>query len=104
MRGSASGGTMATVFHSLGTERYKPALKYDPLVKTVDDTKSTSSTRANNTGMLGYSSEIKQWIGISPMASVMANSVKRVNGVLGLGEKATYSVSALAANLLLILA
>jgi len=86
----ASGGTFATVFHSLAQRvQYTSKLGFDPLLKTSPGdncettsggaSKSTAIFSAKNQSFLGYSAEFKEgaWVGPFVMAMVMANCVRR---------------------------
>lgn len=84
IRADASGGTFATIFHSLGQRvQYKSLLGFDPLLKTTtgdfcdEKGKSTASFVSKNQSSLGYSKEFKHWVGPFVMAMVMANCVRR---------------------------
>jgi len=91
---SASGGTMATVFHALfsGNRKiYKAKLGFDPLLKMRTGEKSDLVFKSRNAHMLGYSSEYKHWTGPFVMAAVMANCIKRSNALLAYSPKLLYS-------------
>jgi len=82
MNGQVSGGTLATIFNSLLNRKiYKSKLGFDPLLKTLNGTKSTNKFSTKNQMLLGYSKEFKSWHGFSLMASVIANCVKRSNAI-----------------------
>ena len=87
-----SGGTLATVFHSLEDRvRFKPLLGFDPMLKSLTGSKSDNKTTGNNQMSLGYSSTIKKWIGPFPMAMVNVVCVKRSNALLNYGGNIKYS-------------
>mmetsp|Transcript_13301 Transcript_13301/g.21775 ORF Transcript_13301/g.21775 Transcript_13301/m.21775 type:complete len:498 (-) Transcript_13301:1833-3326(-) len=87
-----SGGTLATVFHSLEDRvRFKPMLGFDPMLKTVLGSKSDNKTPGNNQNFLGYSSSINKWVGPFPMAMVNVVCVKRSNAILNYGPNVEYS-------------
>lgn len=80
----ASGGTFATIFHSLNKRiQYKSKLGYDPLIKTTIgeycdiNNKSTATFNSNNQSTLSYSNEYNHWVGPFVMAMVMANCIRR---------------------------
>ena len=101
MRGSASGGTIATIFESL-QDRAKYAATccvdeasgkpFDPLLResAPGQAKSSCTTRVNNQSCCGYSQEGKAWVGPFVMAMVMANCVRRSNALLCYGPKLSY--------------
>lgn len=96
----ASGGTFATIFHSLNKRiQYKSSLGYDPLIKTTpgnycdENLKSTISFRSDNQSFLGYSNEYKHWIGPFVMAMVMANCVRRSVALNKYSSKLLYKES-----------
>jgi hypothetical protein len=71
---TASGGTMATVFHSLSNRQiYRSRLGFDPLLKNAEGGKSTAQFSVRNRSMLGYESEAQAWAGPFVMATVMVN-------------------------------
>lgn len=96
----ASGGTYATVFHSLANRvKYESKLGFDPLLKTTAEDccndqggMSTSSFSVNNQTTLGFASEFKggSWVGPFVMASVMANCVRRSFVLNKYSAKMTY--------------
>eukprot|EP01043_Picozoa_sp_COSAG02_P014185 COSAG02_NODE_580_length_20059_cov_3.703908_7_plen_231_part_00 len=101
MRGSASGGTMATVFESLQDRAKYVATccvdeasgkPFDPLLResAPGQAKSSCATKANNQSCCGYSQEGKAWVGPFVMAMVMANCVRRSNALLCYGPKLRY--------------
>jgi short subunit dehydrogenase-like uncharacterized protein len=100
MRGSASGGTFATIFESLQDRaKYKSTAcvdgagkPFDPLLREAapGTARSSCSTKANNQSWCGYSKEGKAWVGPFVMAMVMANCVRRSNALLAYGPKLTY--------------
>lgn len=99
MRGSASGGTMATIFESLqdrakyvATACVDSGKSFDPLLREAAPGigKSSCSTKANNQSCCGWSNEGKAWVGPFVMAMVMANCVRRSNALLGYGQKLKY--------------
>ena len=80
----ASGGTFATIFHSLGQRlKYKASLGFDPLLKTTSGEHcdergmSTAAFSAQNQIFLGYSKQFQCWVGPFVMATVMASCVRR---------------------------
>lgn len=82
IRAEASGGTMATVFHSLEARtQVRTALGFDPFMAQADRSKSEAKTKAQNQAFLGYSSDRGAWTGPFVMAMVMANCVRRSNAV-----------------------
>lgn len=62
---SPSGGTLATVFHSLNNRtHYKSMLGYDPILKTRNDgSKSDMKLIAKNTSYLTYDRIIQRFVG-----------------------------------------
>ena len=87
-----SGGTLATVFHSLEDRvRFKPMLGFDPMLKTLLGSMSGNKTQGNNQNFLGYSSAINKWIGPFPMAMVNVVCVKRSNALSNYGSHVKYS-------------
>jgi short subunit dehydrogenase-like uncharacterized protein len=87
-----SGGTLATVFHSLEDRvRFIPMLGYDPMLKTVQGIKSENKTPGNNQNFLGFSNSINKWVGPFPMAMVNVVCVKRSNAISNYGSKVEYS-------------
>lgn len=84
MRGTASGGTLETLFHSL-EHRVRASFPYDPLLKTPQG-KSEAKTITANQSFLGYSGRVKKWVGPFVMAMVMANCVRRSNAVNRYGK------------------
>jgi short subunit dehydrogenase-like uncharacterized protein len=88
IRGAASGGTYATILHSL-TDRakVKTQLGYDPLMKTVPgkpvDAKgaSVAKTEPRNPFLPAFSARVNKWVGFFVMAMVMTNCVRRSNAV-----------------------
>jgi short subunit dehydrogenase-like uncharacterized protein len=100
MRGSASGGTMATVFESLQDRaKYRASAcrdasgkSFDPLLREAapGSGRSGCATKANNQSCCGYSDEGKAWVGPFVMAMVMANCIRRSNALLGYGPKLKY--------------
>lgn len=95
MRGSASGGTIATLFESLqGRAQYKAVAcdGFDPLLreKSPGSGASDCKTKADLQAFIGYSKLAGSWVGPFVMASVMANCVRRSNAILGYGPKLSY--------------
>lgn len=87
-----SGGTLATVFHSLEDRvRFKPMLGFDPMLKTLLGSKSENKTQGNNQNFLGYSNTISKWVGPFPMAMVNVVCVKRSNALSNYGPNVEYS-------------
>ena len=93
----ASGGTFATIFHSLNQRvKYAAKLGFDPLLKTTlgdycdEKGKSTSTFISQNQSFLGYSKEYKHWVGPFVMAMVMANCVRRSFALNKYSNKLTY--------------
>ncbi len=81
-RGSASGGTINTIFYSLENRvQYSSKLGFDPLLKALSSSKSSNKMVINNTMFLRYSKQFKSWCGPFIMASVNANCVKRSNAI-----------------------
>lgn len=92
IRSEPSGGTLATVFHSLAARTiYKSGLGYDPLLKNAHGEKSGSKLTAANRASLGYANRIKMWVGPFVMAPVMANCVRRSNAVNNYSDNLVYS-------------
>ena len=88
---NASGGTLDTVFHSLGNRmKYKSRLGFDPLLKTRDGNKSTSVFKAKNQSWLAYSAQHKCWTGPFVMAMVMANCIRRSHSLNDYSPKLVY--------------
>jgi len=86
-----SGGTLATVFHTLEDRvRFEPLLGYDPMLKTLEGTKSDLKTVGNNQMFLGFSKSIKKWVGPFPMAMVNVVCVKRSNSISRYGPNVKY--------------
>jgi short subunit dehydrogenase-like uncharacterized protein len=98
--GTMSGGTVATLLHSLdGRIKYRAALPFDPLMKGYTkpaagataapdadaQTASRSVTVAKNISFLGYDKAALlgrgSWLGPFVMAAVMANCIRRSNAV-----------------------
>ena len=90
--GAGSGGTFATLLHSLsGRVQYKSQLGYDPLMKPADGMPATakgasvSSTDPKNQSILSYNKKalggLGAWVGPFVMAMVMANCIRRSNAV-----------------------
>ncbi len=99
IRGSASGGTVATIFTALSNRRkYKAALGFDPLLRTSEGTKCDAHYKPDVQMTLGYSSEYQSWVGFFIMSMVMANCVRRSNVLLGYSKKLTYSEARVHAN------
>eukprot|EP00051_Salpingoeca_urceolata_P017594 m.241426 g.241426 ORF g.241426 m.241426 type:complete len:498 (+) comp18999_c0_seq3:1810-3303(+) len=91
IRGSASGGTLETIFVSLeGRKPVKSSLGFDPMLKSQSAEKSGHALRAKNQSFLGYSSERGSWVGPFVMAMVMANCIRRSNALNGYGTKLKY--------------
>jgi hypothetical protein len=70
---SISGGTLATIFHSLGNrEKVKNSLGFDPLLKESSSggRKSSAVFKVKNASFLSYSDEFKAWTGPFIMAMV----------------------------------
>mmetsp|Transcript_14431 Transcript_14431/g.21686 ORF Transcript_14431/g.21686 Transcript_14431/m.21686 type:complete len:500 (+) Transcript_14431:98-1597(+) len=87
-----SGGTMETVFHSLDNrEKVKTGLGFDPMLKTLLGTVSTSKTVVKNPMSLGYAKEVQSWVGPFLMAMVNGNCVRRSNAVNNYGPSIKYS-------------
>jgi short subunit dehydrogenase-like uncharacterized protein len=96
-----SGGTMDTVFHSLGNRvKYHSQLGFDPLMKTaapstVQDgvethTPSTNKVISKTAQWLSYSKEFGAWTGPFVMAMVMCNCVRRSNALNNYSTKLVY--------------
>lgn len=86
-----SGGTLATVFHSLaGRSKYKSQLGFDPLLKTVAGSQSSNKFSLKVQGSLGYSKERRRWVGPFVMAMVMANCIRRSNALNNYSSKLRY--------------
>lgn len=84
IRSDPSGGTLATIFHSLSARvLYKSTLGFDPLLKTLQCTRSDCKLSSKNQAFLGFANKIQSWVGPFVMAPVMANCVRRSNAVLG---------------------
>jgi short subunit dehydrogenase-like uncharacterized protein len=84
--GSASGGTLETIFESLNNRvKVKTQLAFDPLVKDNQGGKSESKTTVNNQTIMSYRADALKdsgsWVGNFIMAMVMANCVKRSNAL-----------------------
>ena len=95
IKGSASGGTLETVFHSLeNRSRRKPLFGFDPLMLegfSKDSPKESSyQTKRKNPSFLSYAPEFRCWTAPFVMADVMYNCVKRSNAILGYGKLLTY--------------
>lgn len=96
---SASGGTMDTVFHSLGSRvKYTSQLGFDPLMKTAapgpDHQPSTNRVISKTQQWLGYSKEYGAWVGPFVMAMVMCNCVRRSNALNNYSSKLVYKEAA----------
>jgi short subunit dehydrogenase-like uncharacterized protein len=99
VRGSASGGTLATVFNSLSHRaQYKADIGFDPLLRRLDGTKSSTRVVTANQGLLAYSREHGAWIGPFVMASVNVNYVRRSNALLDFSPKLVYREAAVYSN------
>jgi len=95
IRSQASGGTMETVRQSLtGRAPYKATLGFDPLLKSIDGSQSSSRMVSANQAFLSYSSENRTWVGPFVMAAVMANCIRRSNAVNQYGPKVVYKEAA----------
>lgn len=91
IRASASGGTYATLFHSLEDRViYKAALGFDPLLKNLEGKKSDNKFSVKNQSFLGYSKEFGAYVGPFVMAAVMSNCVRRSNAVNNYSNKLVY--------------
>jgi len=87
-----SGGTMATAKHHLaGPLGMKSTLGFDPLIKSIDGSKSDSLTIGKNPKFLSWSSDYKAWVGPWVMADVNLNCVRRSNAIMGYHPKLEYS-------------
>lgn len=97
--GSASGGTIATIFHSLSNRvQYDASLGFDPLLKTDNGTRSSAKFLVANPKFLGYSREIGAWTGPFVMAVVNANCIKRSHAVQPYGTKVVYKEAQVYSN------
>ena len=68
---SISGGTLATIFHSLGNrEKVKNSLGFDPLLKDSSGRKCSTVFKVKNASFLSYSDEYRAWTGPFIMAMV----------------------------------
>lgn len=90
INGAYSGGTMATLAHSLqNRKRIKTRLPFDPLLKmkhgSSDEHPSESLTVAKMQTGFGYNSTAYKgngsWVGPFIMAMVMANCIRRSNAI-----------------------
>lgn len=91
LSGEISGGTLATIFHSLsGRKKYKSVLGFDPLIKTSAGGQAQQKTIIDNQKFFSYSKEYKAWVGPFVMAIVNANCVKRSNSVAGFSPSFIY--------------
>ena len=91
LNGTASGGTLATIFHSLSNRvKYTSSLGFDPLLKLASGDKSIAVFKAKNQSSLGYSDQHKCWVGPFVMAMVMANCVRRSHSLGAYSAKMTY--------------
>ncbi len=87
----ASGGTLDTVFHSLSNRVvYKSRLGFDPLVKQLNGSKNDSHYTVANETFISYAKDIKRWVGMFVMSSVMANCIRRSNAVNGYSKSLKY--------------
>eukprot|EP00941_MAST-03F_sp_MAST-3F-sp1_P001958 g1958.t1 len=96
IRGSASGGTIATVFHALWNHsRSKSKLGFDPLLKTLDGKKSANIVQNNNRIIPGYDSMHRggSYVGNFVMSGVMANCIKRSNALNSYSSNIVYRES-----------
>ena len=100
-----SGGTMDTVFHSLGNRtKYKSQLGFDPLQKSTApaslengvERHSPSSNKviSKTQQWLSYSKEFKAWTGPFIMSMVMCNCVRRSNALNNYNSKLVYREAA----------
>ena len=100
-----SGGTMDTVFHSLGGARkqYVSLLGFDPLLKTAAAgtaagaaVASGNRVEARTQRWLGYSAEHEggAWVGPFVMAMVMCNCVRRSNALNNYSARLVYKEAA----------
>jgi short subunit dehydrogenase-like uncharacterized protein len=92
-----SGGTMDTVFHSLGDRtKYTSRLGFDPLLKTAAPAPASGHQPSSNRvtsqtqSFLGYSKEYGAWVGPFVMAMVMCNCVRRSNALNNYSAKLVY--------------
>uniref|UniRef100_A0A0A9Y308 Putative trans-acting enoyl reductase MT2525 n=1 Tax=Lygus hesperus TaxID=30085 RepID=A0A0A9Y308_LYGHE len=90
INGAYSGGTMATLAHSLqNRKRVKARLPYDPLLKMKHgesvEQPSESRTEAKLQASFGYNASAYKgngaWVGPFIMAMVMANCIRRSNAI-----------------------
>ena len=90
-RGSVSGGTIATIFHSLEDRVvYKATLGFDPLLKTTTGNKSALKIKIQNQLFLSYNSLYKSFVGPFVMAAVNANVIRRSNVLNSYSDNLTY--------------
>jgi len=100
-----SGGTMDTVFHSLGNRvKYHSRIGFDPLLKTaapaslVDGMRkhepSANKVISKTQQWLAYSKEFGAWTGPFVMAMVMCNCVRRSNVLNNYNSKLVYKEAA----------
>ncbi|KAJ1415215.1 Saccharopine dehydrogenase-domain-containing protein [Ochromonadaceae sp. CCMP2298] len=90
-----SGGTMDTVFHSLGNRvKYISKLGFDPLLKSALGSQSSNRLVSKTQSVLGWSKEYKAWVGPFVMAMVMANCVRRSNALNNYSSRLVYREAA----------
>lgn len=94
--GSLSGGTLATILHSLiGRVHYKSQLGFDPL-QSLYGVQQRSELKCINQSFLNYNNKAQSWVGPFVMAPVMGNCIRRSNAILhyspntGPEQRATY--------------
>ena len=87
-----SGGTLATAIYQLNKSRDKraSATGFDPLLRTMDGSKSQFATTNTNPKKDVYVAEFKRAGGPWIMAPVMANCVRRSNALLGYHSQLSY--------------
>jgi len=94
MYGSASGGTLETVFESINAVQgghKKNSLGFDPILKlNGKDSKSENSCKIEYQTRLGFSAVHKTWVGFFVMAMVNAQAVRRSNCLLGYSPRMSY--------------
>lgn len=92
VKATASGGTVATIFHSIKNRPSgKSRLGFDPLIKTPQGDKATIKYTVANQNMLGWSGEFGAWVGPFIMATVNAQCVRRGLAIHNYGPRFTYS-------------
>jgi len=93
VNGNISGGTLATILHSLqGRSKYASKLGFDPLMSNFGK-KSTSELKIINQNFITYDKHVDAYVGPFVMAAVMGNCIRRscgFNAYCAPGQQTTY--------------